>query len=281
MEICKYNKLKIVRKVEHGVYLADENEESVLLQRKEVPKDVEIGDELEVFIYLDSSDRKIATLKKPYITLGEIKKLKIVQITKIGIFLDWGLEKDLLLPFKEQLTQFSTDNKKMNVSDEIPVYLYIDRSGRIAATQKVYNHLSVGGNYVKDSGVFGTVIQINNELGVFVAIDNKYFGMIPIREVHSPLKLGDEIVGRVSLVREDGKYMISQNPKSHIQVDTDARLILKELEEADGVLYFSDKSDAEKIKEKFKMSKASFKKAIGKLYKERKISIFDDKIQIN
>ena len=307
IELCKLNNLKVKRKTEFGLYLGsdgtdvyDTNEknisykndkggshfiesEEVLLPRKEVPEGVGEGESLEVFVYLDSEDRPVATLKKPHIALGEIEVLKVKQKTSIGVFLDWGLDKDLFLPFKEQLDPVSFDPKTGSMrgpeeNDRFPVMLYIDKSGRPAATMRVYNHLESGGGYVKDSAVEATVIQINPELGVFVAVDTKYFGMIPIREIHDSVSIGDRVFGRVSAVRDDGKYMISLSQKSYIQMDSDADRIYEELEAAGGVLPFNDKSDPEEIKKHFSMSKNAFKKAIGRLYKEGKINIEEEKI---
>lgn len=163
--------LNVVKKTDFGVYLGKEDEK-VLLPGKMVPEDIEIGDALTVFVYRDSDDRLIATTKKPFITLGQLAKLKVSQISKIGAFLDWGLEKDLFLPYKEQTTHVAE-------GDECLVALYVDKSNRLAATMRVYHYLVNGSDYVKDSAVSGTVIEINPDRGVYVAVDDKYYGMIP------------------------------------------------------------------------------------------------------
>ena len=272
IELCKLNNLRVVREAKFGLFLSEDDmsKESVLLPRKEVPEGTKIGDNLSVFIYLDSEDRPIASLRKPSIELGKVACLEVVQITKIGAFLNWGLDKDLLLPFKEQIkpVRLGEIDSSIKEGDKIPVMLYIDKSGRPAATMRVYNYLLEGGNYLVDSAVEGRVIEINPEMGIFIAIDDKYFGMIPIREIHKEIKLGDLVYGRVTSVRDDGKYMVSLTQKAHIQMDDDGNFILKVLKEAGGYLPFGDKSDAEDIKDKFQMSKNAFKRAIGHLYKD-------------
>ena len=223
IELGKTQCLNIVKVTDFGVYLGTE-EDKVLLPKKQVPDDVEVGDALTVFVYRDSSDRLIATTNKPKIQLGELKRLKVSQVTGIGAFLDWGLDKDLFLPFKEQLY-------KVKKGEVIPVMLYLDKSYRPAATMYVYNNLKTGGGYVKDSAVSGTVIRINPEIGVFIAVDDKYYGMIPIREAGSDLKIGDKVHGRVAFVRDDGKYTVSLRQKAYIQIDDDSAKILEKLKE--------------------------------------------------
>ena len=284
IELCKLNNLEVVREAKFGLFLAEskEDRESVLLPKKEVPDDAKIGDVLSVFIYLDSEDRPIATLRKPFIELGKVACLEVLHITRIGAFLDWNLEKDLFLPFKEQIhpVRLKDPDGHIKEGDKIPVLLYIDKSGRPAATMRVYNHLKEGGEYIADSAVEGTVIEINPDMGVFIAIDDKYFGMIPIREIHGDIKLGDKIYGRVTTVRDDGKYMVSLTQKAHIQMDEDSQMILKLLKEEGGTLPYGDKSDAEAVKQKFQISKNAFKRAIGHLYKEGKISLEAGSIEL-
>ena len=286
MELCEFQKLKITRFTKNGAYLSCGKDEEVLLPGKEVPEGAKQGDELEVFLYLDSLDRPTATVKKPLITKETPAVLEVTQITPIGIFLDWGLDKDLLLPFKEQTEPVSYSpggeiREHIGMGDKLPVYLYIDKTGRPAASMRIYNRLEAGGNYIKDSAVEGTVIQINPDMGVFVAVDDKYFGMVPIREIHDTITLGDKLYGRVTLVRDDGKYMISPGHKAHIQMDTDAQLILDALEVMGGRLPLGDKSDPEEIKKRLHMSKAAFKRAAGALYKQKKITIGAEEIKLN
>ena len=246
--------------------------DKVLLPNKEVPEDVEIGDLVDVYIYLDSKDRYTATLKSPKIELDSVAMLQVTDVTDIGAFLDWGLDKDLFLPFKEQIY-------KVKKGEVIPVMLYLDKSYRPAATMYVYNNLKTGGGYVKDSAVSGTVIRINPEIGVFVAIDDKYYGMIPIREAGSDLKIGDKVHGRVAFVRDDGKYTVSLRQKAYIQIDDDSAKILEKLKEH-GSMPYGDKSDADDIKRVFNMSKGAFKRAIGHLYKNGTIELGPEMIKL-
>ena len=272
IELGKEQCLNVVKKTDFGVYLGTE-EDKVLLPAKMVPSDIEIGDALTVFVYRDSSDRMIATTKKPKIMLGQLAKLRVSQVSKIGAFLDWGLEKDLFLPYKEQTTHVSD-------GDECLVALYIDKSDRLAATMRVYYYLTNGSDYVKDSAVSGTVIEINPERGVYVAVDDKYFGMIPKNEVFGHLNVGDTFHGRVSKVREDGKLTISLKQKAYIQMDEDSSLILEKIKLNGGRLPFNDKADPELIKEYFDMSKNAFKRGVGRLLKEGKIRIGEGYIEL-
>jgi predicted RNA-binding protein (virulence factor B family) len=270
IELGKTQCLNVVKKTDFGVYLGTE-QDKVLLPKKQVPEDIEIGDAMTVFIYRDSSDRLIATTHTPKIQLGQTAMLTVSQISKIGAFLDWGLEKDLLLPFKEQ-------TKHVSEGDSCLVALYIDKSERLAATMRVYDYLSCDSNYVKDSAVQGTVIEINEEYGVYVAVDNKYFGMIPKNEVFGNLQIGDTIHGRVAKVREDHKLTISLKQKAYIQMDEDSRIIYDAIVSAGGTLPFTDKADPEIIKKHFAMSKNAFKRAVGRLLKEGRIEITKDSI---
>lgn len=272
IELGKTQCLNIVKKTSFGVYLGTE-EDKVLLPAKMVPEDAEIGDALTVFVYRDSSDRLIATTKTPKIQLGELAVLRVMQVGKIGAFLDWGLEKDLFLPFKEQVTHVCE-------GDLCLVALYIDKSNRLAATTRVYNYLTCAPNYVKDSAVEATVIEINPEMGVYVAVDNKYYGMIPKNEVFEELKFGDVIHGRVSKVRDDGKLTISLKQKAYIQMDEDSNIVYNKIAENGGTLPFTDKASPEIIKAHFNMSKNAFKRAVGRLLKEGKAEITDDAIII-
>lgn len=272
IELGKKQCLNVVKKVDFGVYLGTK-EERILLPKKMVPEGIEISDALEVFVYRDSSDRLIATTKEPLIQLGQLAKLKVSQIGKIGAFLDWGLEKDLFLPFKEQTTHVSEGKTYL-------VGLYIDKSNRLAATMRVYNMLSANHRYVKDSAVSGTVIEINPEYGIFVAIDDKYYGMIPKNEIYGTINVGDMIYGRVSSVRDDGKIMISIRQKAYIQMEEDSKLIYNIIKEHNGRIPFTDKSDSELIKKHFNMSKNAFKRGVGRLLKEGLITLEKDGIKL-
>lgn len=270
IELGKTQCLNVVKKTDFGVYLGTP-EEKVLLPGKMVPEDIGVGDALTVFVYKDSSDRPIATTKKPKLELGGLAVLKVAQVSAIGAFLDWGLEKELFLPFKEQTTQIQE-------GDECLVALYIDKSSRLAATMRVYDYLTCAPDYVKDSAVSGTVIEINPDYGVYIAVDNLYFGMIPKNEMFGEFKIGDVIHGRVSKVREDGKLSISLKQKAYIQMDEDSRLIYQVLEEHGGRLALTDKASPEVIKAQFNMSKNAFKRAVGRLLKEGRIELTEESI---
>lgn len=262
--------LNVVKKTDFGVYLGTE-EERVLLPKKQVLADLEIGDGIEVFIYRDSEDRLIATTNKPLITLGTVAELKVKETTKIGAFLDWGLEKDLFLPFKEQTC-------KISAGDNCMVTLYVDKSNRLCATMKVYNHLTSAEGYKKDDRITGIVYEIKPEMGAFVAVDFCYHGMIPGNELYGDVHVGDIIYGRVIKVRNDGKLDISIREKSYLQMDEDAQILLKQMEKNNGRLGFTDKAAPDFIKCKTGMSKNAFKRAVGRLLKEGKIVIEADSI---
>lgn len=271
-ELGKKRSLMVVKKVDFGVYLGT-NEERVLLPKKQVPTGIEIGDSIEVFLYKDSDDRMIATTQMPKIMMGELRVLRVADTGKIGAFLDWGLPKDLLLPFKEQTA-------KVSKGDEVLTALYVDKTGRLCATMKVYPRLKMDSGYQKDDEVQGTVYEISNNFGVFVAVDDQYSALIPKREDFGGLKVGDKITARVTKVHEDGKLDLSVRKKAFLQMDEDARMLLKKMEMSGGKLPFTDKSDAESIKKEFGLSKNAFKRAVGRLLKEQKIQISEKGIEI-
>lgn len=266
----KKRTLMVVKKVDFGVYLGT-NEERVLLPKKQVPRDIEIGDPIEVFLYKDSSDRLIATTTTPKITLDELAVLEVADTAKIGAFLNWGLEKDLLLPFKEQTS-------KVKKGDKVLVALYIDKSGRLCATMKVYPKLRTDHSYQKDDQVQGIIYDKSDNFGMFVAVDNCYSALIPKREAFGDLKVGDVVEARVAKVREDGKIDLSVRKKAFMQMDDDATMILRRMEEYGGKLPFTDKADPELISKEFGMSKNAFKRAVGRLLKEKKIKITEKNI---
>lgn len=274
--------LVAVKKTDFGLFLTDIDKkddknrdlgDEVLLPKNQVTEDMRVGSEIEVFLYKDSEDRMIATRLVPLIKIGEIKKLRVKEVNKIGAFLDWGLPKDLLLPFKEQIYDIKS-------GDEILVTVYIDLSDRLCATMDLYSRLSLLPPYQKDDMVKGTVYQVHEQFGAYVAVDNKYSALVPKKELHRELKPGDEIEARVLEVKEDGKLDLSLRQKAYVQMDADSALILDKLKQAGGSLPYQDKSSAEEIKEEFNLSKAAFKRAIGRLYKERVIVIEKDGIRL-
>lgn len=274
IELGKVQTLVIQREKGFGVYLGERGDEthSVLLPKKQVPEGVEVGAELSVFVYKDSEDRLIATTGTPKLQVGEVAVLPVKEVSKIGAFLDMGLEKDLLLPFKEQ-------SYKVCQGEECLVALYVDKSSRLAATMNVYPYMSAESPYQKDDQVSGTIYEINEDLGAFVAVDNRYYGLIPIKELYGEYKLGGTVEARVVKVREDGKLDLSPRQKAYMQMDTDAGQVMKVIDEFDGVLPFNDKARPETIMRELKMSKNAFKRAVGRLLKENKIRITEKTIE--
>lgn len=271
-ELGKRRMLTIVKKVDFGVYLGTK-EERVLLPKKETPAGAEIGDPVEVFLYKDSDDRLIATSAVPKITIGELAVLTVKDTGKIGAFLDWGLPKDLLLPFREQTA-------KVKKGDQVLVSLYVDKSGRLCATMKVYELLRTDAPYKKDDAVEGIVYDTSDHFGVFVAVDNCYSALIPKREAYGRLGVGEKVHGRVVKVREDGKLDLSVREKAFIQMDADAQMVMEKMEQNGGKLSFTDKAEPEHIKRELGLSKNAFKRAVGRLLKEQRIKITEKGIEI-
>lgn len=274
IEIGKWQELYVTRRTDHGVYLADMKTthkgevEDVLLPKAQAPEDVKRDDLIKVFVYRDSKDRMIATVNEPKIMLGEVKVLKVVSTSSIGAFVDWGLEKDLLLPFKEQ-------TKKVAAGEEVLVALYVDKTGRLALTMNVYDRLSCESPYKVDDKVTGRVYQISERFGAFVAVDDIYSALIQAKEVFPDIRIGRIIEARVTQVREDGKLTLSPRQKAYKQMDSDAQKLMEIIDSFDGVLPFSDSATPEVIMRECKMSKNAFKRALGKLYKEHKVEIGD------
>lgn len=269
MKLGEYQKLTVTKKVEFGIYLAEQAEDElrVLLPEKQVPEGTAVGDELEVFLYKDSKDRLIATTHQPKLVLGGLAALRVVEVGKIGAFLDWGLEKDLFLPYKE-MTQ------KVQPEEEILVTLYIDKSRRLCATmKKLYDLLLTDAPYEKGDTVTGRVYEFSDNFGTFVAVDDKYSAMLPSFEDHSTLHIGDVIEAKVTNVKPDGKLDITMRDAAYIQMDVDAEKVLSVIEEFAGVLPFTDKATPEVIKRETGLSKNAFKRAVGRLYKEHRVEI--------
>lgn len=274
IKLGEIQELIMVKQVDFGVYLAaEESEEKVLLPIKQVPQGIRIGDKISVFIYRDSKDRMIATTNQPKITLGKVGLLKVSQVGKIGAFLDWGLEKDLFLPFREQ-------TKRVKEGEECLIALYIDKSNRLCATMKVYPYLSQEGSFQKDDRVQGRIYEISQDFGAFVAVEDIYSGLIPVKEMYGSLEVGDLVTARITAVKEDGKLDLSIREKAWIQIEKDAEKILAMIESYDGILPFNDKASPETIKRQLQMSKNEFKRAVGSLLKAGKISITEKSIRL-
>lgn len=276
IELGKRQNLTVVKKVDFGVYLAESQQaasggERVLLPAKQVPEGTVVNDIINVFIYKDSQDRLIATRKKSQLELGQIALLRVISVSRIGAFLDWGLEKDLFLPFKEQTV-------RVQEGEECLVTLYVDKSGRLCATMKLYHSLRTDSPYQEGDTVRGRVYEISDNFGVFLAVDHLYSALIPKKEAQGKYRPGDEVTVRVVKVREDGKLTVSPHQKAYLQMDVDSENIMQVLDEFAGVLPFDDKVSPEVIKREFGISKAAFKRAVGRLLKEKKIEIRDGRI---
>lgn len=275
IELGRKQDLKVVKNVEFGVYLAVSQEagevEKVLLPRKQIPEYTGLGDSISVFVYKDSKDRLIATTNEPGLMLGEVAELRVVQLGTMGAFLDWGLEKDLLLPFREQ-------TKKVMENDKCLVALYIDKSSRLCATMNVYPYLRRDSPYQKDAQVTGRVYEISKEFGAFVAVDNIYSGLIPSKELYGNVQIGEDITARVTAVKADGKLDLGIREKAYLQIEQDALRILEAMEGYGGVLPFSDKAEPALIKAEMQMSKNEFKRAVGHLLKQGSIQIQNNSI---
>lgn len=267
--------LVIVKKVEFGVYLAvsfEDAAEHVLLPVKQVPDNKNVGDKLEVFIYRDSKDRMIATTHEPKLCMGQVAELKVAQVGKFGAFLDWGLEKDLLLPFKEQ-------RGKVKQGDMVLVSLYNDKSNRLCATMNVYENLRTDSPYKAEDRVHGRVYELSDNFGAFVAVDNRYSGLISKKELYGDIEPGTDVEARVLRVREDGKLDLSIREKAYLQMDADVEKVLALLDSYEGALPFNDKVSPEVIKHETGMSKNEFKRAVGRLLKQGKIEIGEKTIR--
>ena len=273
IELGKKQTLEVVKKVEFGVYLAEKagSTDKVLLPKKQVPEGTDTGSQIEVFIYRDSKDRLIATTATPKLTLGELAVLTVKEVGKIGAFLDCGLEKDLFLPFKQQ-------TRKVRTGEEVLVAMYVDKSSRLCATMNVYQYLKKESPYTKEDVVKGVIYEISKNFGAFVAVDHQYSALIPAKEFHGEYEIGDVVEARVTAVKPDGKLDLSIRQKAHLQMDEDAEYVMQVIDEFDGVLPFNDKVSPEIIQREFKMSKNAFKRAVGRLYKEGRIEITENRI---
>ena len=277
----KTQTLTVLRNTEIGVYLGENaSDDGILLPKKQVPEGAKIGDQIDVFVYRDSEDRLIATVRKPAAEVGGFGWFRVKGVTKVGAFLDWGLEKDLFLPYKEQETAFKA-------GDTVCVYLYLDKADRICATTKLYDHLipALDGDFKAEDRFTGYVYRTQKEFGAFVAVtkngafDQLYFGLIPASQVFQNYRIGEKVTGRIVRVRPDGKLDLSVRARAFEQLDADGELILKKIDEYDGELPFSESASPEIIKRELQMSKNGFKKALGHLLKAGKIEILEKTVK--
>ncbi len=276
IEIGKYNKLKAIRLTPPGMFLAEEGneEEVVLLPNKYIPKDFEVDQEINVFIYRDSEDRIIATNLEPKIKLEEFASLLVKDVNDVGAFLDWGLEKDLMVPYREQ-------QKKMRVGDKYIVYLYLDvDTNRLAATSKIDRFLEKDNLTVTFGDQVDLLIGDSTDLGVNVIINNIHKGLIYHNEIFKKIVPGEKIIGYIKDIREDNKIDVCLQKQGYGSIEPNAELVLEKLKANKGFLKLNDNSDPDTIMHKMQMSKKTFKKAIGVLFKQRLISIGEDGIHL-
>lgn len=274
IEIGQYNKMRAARVMPQGWYLINEANREVLLPRKHVPEGLKEGDELEVFIYTDSEDRITATTLKPKATVNQFACLNVVEVSKFGAFLDWGLEKDLLVPFSEQ-------TRKMLKEEWHMVYLYLDaRTERVVATAKLNNYLETETIDLEVGQEVDLLIGNTTDLGIKVIINATYAGLVFKNEVFKTIKPGEHTKGYIKQIREDNKIDVSLQQQGYANVAPNAQRILDKLKLNNGFLPLHDKSDPALIQEHLEMSKKTFKKAVGGLYREKRIKIESDGIYL-
>ena len=269
IELGKFNNLEIVKEVDFGLYLDGGDEGLILLPSRYVPYECEIGQKIDVFLYLDNEERLVATTLKPYVEVGQFAALEVAWVNKFGAFLDWGLMKDLFCPFREQV-------RKMEVGHKYVVHAHVDEeSFRIVASAKVEHYLSKEMPTYEFEDEVDVLIWQKTNLGYKVIIDNQFQGLVFENQVFRPLEIGDRMKGYISQVREDGKIDVALQRTGRQQTLDFADVLLKYMERNGGRCYLHDKSPAEEIYDRFKVSKKVFKKAVGDLYKRRLIEITD------
>ena len=275
IRLGEIQKLRVDRIKKQGAYLAplpdadsllSDTDGDVLLPIKQLPDNAKVGDEIEVFVYRDSKDRLICSTNFPRLTVGEFAPMRVREVSSIGAFLDMELERDLLLPFREQTYE-------VKAGDWILAAMYVDKSGRLAATMKIYEYLYKQSPYVIGDEAEGLIYEISRRFGAFVAVGMKYSGLIPAREFSGEVNAGDIVTVRISGVKEDGKLDCSIRKKAYLQLEDDGKNLIELIEKRGGTLNFTDKADPNLIRSECHMSKAAFKRAIGHLMKEGKVKI--------
>ena len=274
MNLGKYNTLRILRLTTVGAYLGDDEGNDVLLPNKYVTQEMSVGEDVNVFLYKDSEDRLVATTEKPYITLNEFAYLQVKQLTPFGAFLDWGLEKDLLVPFREQTSKLEEEKYYL-------IYLKLDEeTNRLVATAKTNKYYTTDTSDLELNQEVDLLICETFDLGVKIVVNGKFLGIIYHNDVNRKLRRGDYTKGFVYNIREDGKLDVRLEVSGYAKVEPNAEKLLAILNNRNGVLYLTDKSDPDDIREAVGMSKKTFKQAVGNLYKQKKIRINPDSIEI-
>ncbi|GAB3252957.1 S1-like domain-containing RNA-binding protein [Larkinella harenae] len=270
--IGKINTLQALRETSVGVFLGDEDGTDILLPNKYVPQTLRVGDSIDVFVYTDSEDRLIATTLTPRIKRNEFARLQAVSVTRVGAFLDWGLEKDLLVPYREQ-------SRPMEAGRWYVVYLYLDHeTDRLVASSRLNRFLDSGKPNLEEGQEVSLLAYESTDLGINVIINNRYKGLVYANEVFQRVYPGDQLTGYIKQIREDDRIDVSLQKPGYENVEPSAQRILTVLEQQRGFLPLHDKSDPDEIYQTLEMSKKTFKKAVGTLFRERKIVIKDDGI---
>ena len=273
VDVGLMNRLRVVKQVPFGIYLDGGEDGEILLPKKFVPEGCAVGEELEVFIYHNSEDLLIATTQRPRAMVGKFAYLQVKDVSKVGAFLDWGLAKDLLVPFPSQ-------RKRMEVGKSYIVYVNLDDEGRIVATSKIDKFLDRWPARYNDGDEVNLLIVERSDIGYKAIIENRHWGLIHDDEVFKPLRFGKKVKGYIKKMREDGKIDLSLRKHGYAKVTDLGGKILQMLEERGGFIPLHDKSPAEDIKHTFGESKKSFKNAIGNLYKKKKITIEKEGIRL-
>ena len=270
----KINRLEILRDTSVGLFFGDNEGNDVLLPNKYVPESYELGDSIEVFCYLDYDERPVATTLEPYIMLGEFRLLQVAEINAFGAFMEWGLEKHLLVPFREQRT-------KMKEGQWYVVHCYLDeRTGRLVGSNKLDKFLNNDNLQLKEWEEVDLVVTRQTDLGWEVIVNEKHKGLVYFNEVFKSINIGDVIPGCVKTIRKDGKLDISLQPLGKRVLEPAANKIFEVLKQNGGFLKLHDKSDPDTIRDIMQMSKKTFKKGLGTLYRERKITLEENGIAI-
>ena len=274
IEIGVYHTLSILRSTDPGLFLGDDDENEVLLPNRYVPESFNIGDKIEVFVYLDNEERPVATTTKPYITKGDFALLRCNQVTKFGAFMDWGLVKQLFCPFKEQVFKMKEGNWYL-------VHCYEDKeTNRLAASSKTNSFLDNKNLTVNMFDEVDLIVSHPSDKGMNVIVNKKHLGLIYKEDLFADIYVGDKLKGVVKKVRPDNKLDISLGQIGYRNIEPNSEIILNSLKDHEGYLALNDSSSPEDIKEQLQMSKKNFKKAIGNLYKQKLIKITDDGIYL-
>lgn len=273
INVGAYNELEVVKQLDFGIYLKDGDTE-ILMPTKWVPQDTKIGDRLNVFVFRDSDDRLIATTVEPYATANTFAFLEAKQVNQVGAFLDWGMDKDLLVPFREQ-------SQRLESGRSYVVFVYVDEeTNRLTASTKLNRYIENTNIELRDGDVVDLLIYSETDLGFNAIINNRYSGLIYKNEIYEAIRVGDQIKGYVKHVREDNKIDLSLQKSGFELVDDVKWRILNMMKQNEGFLALTDNSSPEEIKAKFQISKKAFKKAVGALYRERLVKITDKGIEL-